>query len=69
MKGTTRYSKPHKGDKWNWRRVTQFDVTDGYLGITQTENGAVVDRVLLTPSQVTALRDYIDNMGNSPFKS
>ena len=52
MKGLTRYSEMIEGDRGNFGWPVRFDVSGGYLGITQTEDGKVKDRVLLSPKQV-----------------
>jgi len=55
----TDYSEQVAGDRQNHGRAVQFDVTDGYVGITAFDNDGGVDRVLLTPKQLTALRVFL----------
>jgi hypothetical protein len=50
MTTETRYIKNVKGDGGNWYWPASFDMTRGYLGITQGG-----ERVLLSPSQLTEL--------------
>jgi hypothetical protein len=52
--GRTVYTERIKGDEGNHGRDAQFDLTDGYLGITDFE-----DRVLLSPAQVKALVNFV----------
>ena len=58
MSDTTRYSKPVPGDKGNYHWTAKFDMTDGYVGITQVEVGQTLARVLLSPRQMHALIDF-----------
>lgn len=55
----TDYSKRIAGDAGNHRRGAQFDVTDGYVGITAFEGRTVDARVLLSPKQMQALVAFI----------
>lgn len=55
----TRYSEKIKGDKRNYDWLARFDMTGGYLGITQLEGETVKDRVLLSPAQVKELLDFV----------
>jgi hypothetical protein len=58
--GMTKYSKPVLGDAGNYRWPVTFDCNeDGYLGINQDKDRVTTDRVLLSPSQVEALRAFI----------
>lgn len=57
--GRTHYSEKLKGARGNCNLQARFDVTDGYLGITQFEGEAVTDRVLLSPEQAQALFDFV----------
>jgi hypothetical protein len=57
--GITRYSDRIKGAPGNYNWIARFDMTDGFLGITQIEEGAVKDRVLLSPAQVREMLDFI----------
>ena len=59
--GTTTYSDKVKGDRGNYSWIARFDLTDGYLGITQFDGEAVKDRVLLSPAQLQELLDFIGN--------
>jgi hypothetical protein len=54
MKERTTYSEKFKGDKGNYGWPVSFDVTDGYIGISQTGD-TETERVLLSPSQVKAM--------------
>lgn len=56
----TKYSDTIYGDRGNFEWPSRFDWTGGYLGITQTEDGAVKDRVLLSPEQVKELMDFVE---------
>ena len=57
----TKYSDQIKGDHGNYEWAVRFDLTGcKYLGITQIdETGRVKDRVLLSPGQVTKLKDFL----------
>lgn len=57
--GLTTYSDKVPGERRNYHQPVRFDLTDGYLGITQSENGAVKDRVLLSPKQVKELLAFV----------
>lgn len=57
-KGITRYSQRIDGTARNYNWRVGFDLTDGYLGITQMEGEMVKDRVLLSPKQVKALIEF-----------
>jgi hypothetical protein len=58
MQGRTTYSEKIKGSPRNYGWAVRFDLTDGYLGITQFEGEAVKDRVLLSPAQVRELVNF-----------
>lgn len=58
MKGRTYYSDRFKGTPGNYNWEVSFDLTDGYLGINQIEDGKVKDRVLLSPAQVKELVNF-----------
>jgi hypothetical protein len=59
------YSDELVGDARNYHRNARFDFSDGYLGLTQWEGrrGPLgyrnLQRVLLSPAQVLALRQFI----------
>lgn len=55
----TRYSEKIKGDRRNYDWLARFDMTGGYLGITQLDGETVTDRVLLSPAQVKELLDFV----------
>lgn len=57
----TRYSDTIEGDKRNFDWMARFDDTDGYIGITQSDNPRRNDtsRVLLSPDQVKALMKFV----------
>lgn len=57
-KDRTYYSDEIKGTRGNHDLPAKFDLTDGYLGITQTG-----DRVLLSPKQVKALTEFVEKNG------
>lgn len=57
--GITRYSEKLKGARGNYNWAARFDITDGYLGITQFDGEAVKDRVLLSPAQVQELLEFL----------
>ena len=59
-KGEMRWSKEVAGDDGNYDWPVTFDVTDGYIGITQ-EHGKErpIERVLLSPAQVRALLAFV----------
>jgi hypothetical protein len=52
--GTTTYSGEVRGDDGNHQQAVLFDITDGYVGISQGK-----DRVLLTPLQWRALKVFV----------
>lgn len=55
--GNTIYSDTIMGDR---RKLTvRFDMIDGYLGINQYDDGALTDRVLLSPDQVAKLFRFV----------
>lgn len=58
-KGRTLYSERVRGDRGNYGWTVRFDMSGGYLGITQMEGDAVTDRVLLSPAQVRELLDFV----------
>lgn len=60
MNGRTYYSDEIPGARGNYSLSVTYDVTDGYVGITQKdEDGAVKDRVLLSPKQVQELTRFL----------
>lgn len=61
-RGVTDYSDPVVGEWRNHGHTARFDVTDGFIGITQYDgDGATVtDRVLLSPSQWSELVAFVD---------
>jgi hypothetical protein len=56
---TTTYSEKIKGARGNYDWHARFDITDGYLGITQIDGESVKDRVLLSPEQVQELLKFV----------
>ncbi len=58
-KGRTRYSRTFKGCKANYKWPVSFDVTDGFLGISQKSFGGMTERILLSPSQYKALLQFM----------
>jgi len=57
----TRYSETVEGDQGNYNWPARFDNTNGYIGITQSDNPNVneTSRVLLSPDQVKALIAFV----------
>lgn len=55
----THYSEKIKGDRGNFDWAVRFDISGGYLGITQFEGEAIKDRVLLSPTQVQELLGFV----------
>lgn len=53
-----RYSRRIAGDRRNHRWPVQYDIADGYCGITQWGR-EFPDRVLLSPGQVRALIKFL----------
>jgi hypothetical protein len=60
-RGITDYSERVEGEMRNHEHTCRFDVTDGFIGITQFEGDGtqVTDRVLLSPRQFTALLAFL----------
>lgn len=58
-KGLTTYSEKIKGNSGNYNAQVRFDLTDGYLGITQFDGAEVRDRVLLSPAQARDLLNFV----------
>ena len=54
----THYSKEVPGEKGNYRQAVGFDDTNGYVGIGQWTDTRI-ERVLLSPRQVRALRTFL----------
>lgn len=59
-KGRTYYSARIDGARGNYNLPVRFDMTDGFLGITQVESEKVSDRVLLSPEQVKKLIAFVE---------
>jgi hypothetical protein len=57
--GRTIYGEKIKGVPGNYNFAARFDITDGYVGITQYDGEAVTDRVLLSPAQVRELLNFV----------
>lgn len=57
----TEYGEHVEGDAGNYFWKTRFNITDGYVGITQSDAPHVNDtsRVLLSPDQVKALIRFV----------
>jgi hypothetical protein len=55
MKDRTDFSDEIAGNEGNHDLPVRYDMTDGYLGISQTG-----DRVLLSPKQVAELTRFIE---------
>lgn len=66
MKGRTYYSDKIEGAPRNYNWPARYDLTDGYVGISQFEDdGNVKDRVLLSPKQVKELAEFVARKGQS----
>lgn len=65
----TRYSDKIEGDRGNYKWDASFDLTGGYLGITQAEDGKIKDRVLLSPKQVNELAAFLEQHKTRPRRS
>ncbi|MDP2410329.1 MAG: hypothetical protein Q8M26_08590 [Pseudolabrys sp.] len=59
-KGITEYSKKIPGSRGNYRWPVRFEITDGYLAVTQYEGDKVKDKVLLSPAQVRKMVAFIE---------
>jgi hypothetical protein len=60
MSDRTTYSDLIDGDSGNHDQPVRFDKTAGYIGIAQWESGGkLTDRVLLSPAQMKALREFV----------
>lgn len=57
--GRTHYSEKIEGNRGNHNFQARFDLSDGYLGITQWDGESLTDRVLLTPKQVQELIEFV----------
>lgn len=55
---TIQYSADIEGDRGNCDLKVRFDLSEGYLGISQSE-----DRVLLSPKQVEGLVAFVGSKG------
>jgi hypothetical protein len=62
-KNDTVWSNQFAGDDTNYDLWVQFDLTDGYLGLSQGQKDytKVDARILLTPAQVELLKAFLDN--------
>jgi hypothetical protein len=58
---TTEYSDEFAGNKRNYNLPVRFDLTGGYLGITQSPGSGHSERVLLTPAQVRRLIGWLED--------
>lgn len=56
--GITRYGERIPGAPANFGLAVRFDRTDGYVGISQYDDGTI-ERVLLSPKQVEALLAFL----------
>ena len=57
--GTTSYSAEFKGTERNYHMTARFDLSDGYVGISQRDSDGRLERVLLSPSQVRELIRFV----------
>ena len=55
----TYYSEKIDGARGNYHWAVRLDITNGYLGITQFDGEAIKDRVLLSPTQVAELLEFV----------
>jgi hypothetical protein len=60
----TVYSEKIEGARGNYHLPARFDLTGGYLGISQFDNAAIKDRVLLSPRQLKALLAFVAKRTN-----
>ena len=67
MKGETIYSRKFPGSRGNHRNACRFDLTNGFLGITETNPSEPehCERVLLSPIQVKALLTWLKRRGRT----
>jgi len=56
----TDYSGRIAGTPQNHGLAVRFDVTDGFVGISQFDGKRVADRVLLSPGQMRALFRFLN---------
>ena len=54
-----KYTDKLKGDKGNYGWVARFDLSNGYLGITEWLDDNKIERILLCPAQVEALQEFL----------
>lgn len=54
----TVYSDKVQGDAGNFNWAVRFDVTDGYVGISQWGDSGC-ERILLSPAQIKVLFEFI----------
>lgn len=59
MKDDTVYSDEIKGTRSNYHWPVRFELSGGYLGISQTKDDRSIERVLLSPKQVKALIAFV----------
>jgi hypothetical protein len=59
----TDYSARVTGERQNHGHTARFDVTDGFVGITQFKGDSttVINRVLLSPTQWRALTVFLED--------
>ena len=58
--GLTHYSQEVPGTPMNHGFVVRFDLTDGYLGVSQRGRDSTwTNRVLLSPDQIQALLAFV----------
>jgi hypothetical protein len=71
IKDKTVYSESIDGERGNYYWPVCFDMTRGYVGITQAENKdsvEVKDRVLLSPAQFRELIKFVRRQQTKPRK-
>lgn len=57
----TVYSDEVKGATANYNWSARFDMSGGkFLGISQTHDDGTIERVLLVPAQIRALKAFLD---------
>lgn len=59
LKGRTYYSERIKGERGNYNWPARFDLTNGFVGVTQFDGDEVKDRILLSPKQVRELNAFL----------
>ena len=58
-KGSIEYSDIFEDTVGNYNWATQFDIYDGFLGITQFQDNHVPEHFLLSPNQIKKLKTFL----------